>query len=155
MAQRELARHGRGLSVSATTLLHDAYLEITVGEQPRFIDRKSFMVYAGRVMRGLIIDRLRSQQAQKRGGRIQFVPIADAADVLPEQPVFTAVRDALDGLARVDSKLALLVDLKFFCGFSLVEIAAMQGVSERTVQRDWEKARIYLRLTLDAAPSGT
>lgn len=151
MAQRELARHGRGLSVSATTLLHDTYLEVAGRARPLFTDRTSFMVYASRVMRGLIIDRARSQQAQKRGGQFQFVPIADAADSLPDQPLFIAVRDALDALARVDAKLALVVDLKFFCGFSLVEIAAMQGVSERTVQREWDKARIYLRLALDAA----
>jgi RNA polymerase sigma factor (TIGR02999 family) len=153
MAHRELVRHGRGLSVSATTLLHDTYIEITAGEQPLFTDRKSFMVYATRVMRGLLVDRARQQQAQKRGGQFQFVSITDVADTLPGQPVFAVVRDALDALATADAKLARLVDLKFFCGFSLVEIAAMRGVSERTVQRDWEKARLYLRLALDAATS--
>ena len=56
----------------------------------------------------------------------------------------------MDALATVDARLALIVDLKFFCGFSLIEIAGMQGVSERTMQRDWERARIYLRLALQA-----
>jgi RNA polymerase sigma factor (TIGR02999 family) len=140
------------LTVSATTLLHDVYLDLACRERVLFTDRKSFMVYAARVMRGLIIDRARGQQAQKRGGQFQFVPVTDVADSLADRPAFNSIRDALDALAKVDSKLALVVDLKFFCGFSLVEIAAMQGVSERTVQRDWEKARIYLRLVLDDAP---
>lgn len=66
----------------------------------------------------------------------------------PDGPTLSRIGDAIDGLATIDPMLAQLVDLKFFCGFSFGEIAAMRGVSERTVQRDWEKARIYLHRTL-------
>ena len=154
MAQHELARRGGGMSLGATTLLHEAYLDIAGRERAVFPDRKGFMVYASRVMRGLIIDAARSRNAQKRGGLVEFVPVTDVADTLTDQTALTSIGDALDALAAADPRLALIVDLKFFCGFSLVEIAALQGVSERTVQRDWEKARIYLRLALQETAAG-
>ncbi len=103
------------------------------------------MGYASRVMRGLIIDHARSRHAQKRGG--QFVITAlqvDVADNSADQNELTRISEALDQLGKLDAALAQIVDLKFFCGFTFAEIAAMRGVSERTVQRDWEKARIYL-----------
>lgn len=151
MAQRELARHG-AVALSATTLVHEAYLDIAGRQRAVFADRKSFMVYASRVMRGLIIDYARGRLRQKRGAQFEFVPItADVVDALPDRTDLTRISDALDALTTVDPRLALVVDLKFFCGFSLIEIAGMQGISERTVQRDWEKARIYLRLALEGA----
>jgi RNA polymerase sigma factor (TIGR02999 family) len=154
MAQLELARRGAGATLGPTTLLHETYLDISRRVRAVFPDRRSFMVYASRVMRGLIIDSVRSRQSQKRGGDFEFVSLTgDIADEIPDRTALTFVRDAMDALATVDSRLALIVDLKFFCGFSLIEIAGMQGVSERTVQRDWEKARIYLRLALqDSSP---
>ena len=151
MAQRELARRGAANTLSATTLVHEAYLDIAGRQRAVFADRKSFMVYASRVMRGLIIDYARGRLAQKRGAQFEFVPVtADVVDVLPDRTDFTRISDALDALTTVDPRLALVVDLKFFCGFSLIEIAGMQGISERTVQRDWEKARIYLHQRLRA-----
>ena len=145
MARRELARGGVGVRVSATTLLHDAYLNISSREGTAFPDRNRFMAYASRVMRGIIIDYARSRQAQKRGGLFEITSIqTDVADVAPDAKALAGLGDALDELATVDPRLALTVDLKFFCGFSFGEIAAMSGVSKRTVQRDWEKARIYL-----------
>jgi RNA polymerase sigma factor (TIGR02999 family) len=107
------------------------------------------MGYAARVMRGLIIDYARSRQAQKRGGQFEITSIGtDVADALPDAGELSRLGDALDELITVDDRLARVVDLKFFCGFGFGEIAAMTGVSERTVQRDWEKARIYLHRVL-------
>ena len=152
MAQRELARRGAAVTLSATTLVHEAYLDIAGRRRAVFADRKSFMVYASRVMRGLIIDYARGRLRQKRGAQFEFVPVtADLVDTLPDRTDLTRISDALDALTTVDPRLAVVVDLKFFCGFSLIEIAGMQGISERTVQRDWEKARIYLRLALEGA----
>ena len=109
------------------------------------------MAYASRVMRGLIIDYARSRQAQKRGGQFEITSIrTDIAEAIPDTADLGPLSDALDELATVDARLARIVDLKFFCGFSFAEIAAMSGVSERTVQRDWEKARIYLHHVLQA-----
>jgi RNA polymerase sigma factor (TIGR02999 family) len=145
MARRELARRGAGVSIGATTLLHEAYLGISDREGAAFPDRNRFMAYASRVMRGLIIDYARSRQAQKRGGQFEITSIGtDIAEAVPDAEHLTRLSDTLDELAGVDARLARIVDLKFFCGFSFGEIGAMLGVSERTVQRDWEKARIYL-----------
>ena len=152
MARRELARRGNGVTLGATTLLHEAYLDISGREGAAFPDRPRFMGYAARVMRGLIIDYARSRHAQKRGGLFEITSMdTDVADGVRADPELSELSDALDELAKVDAWLAQVVDLKFFCGFSFAEIAAMRGVSERTVQRDWEKARIYLHHTLDDA----
>lgn len=150
MARRELAKRGAGVTLGATTLLHEAYLDMSDREGAPFPDRNRFMGYAARVMRGLIIDYARRRHAQKRGGAFEITSIAtdiggpEAANV----DDLTRVSDALDELEGTDPRLARIVDFKFFCGFSFVEIASMTGVSERTVQRDWEKARIYLHHVL-------
>lgn len=147
LARRELAGKGE-FSLSVTTLLHEAYLDMSARES-RFPDRARFMGYAARVMRGLIIDHARHRQAQKRGGKFEITTLdnAVAAD-LADSMELSRVSDALDKLAKVDAELAEVVDLKFFCGFSFAEIAAMRKLSERTVQRKWEKARIYLHREL-------
>ena len=145
MAKRELARRGGGVTLSATTLLHDAYLNLSSREGMAFPDRNRYMGYASRVMRGLIIDYARNRQAQKRGGLFEITSIStDVADPMSDAGELMRISDALDELAEVDPRLVRVVDLKFFCGFSFVEIAEMMGVSERTTQRDWEKARIFL-----------
>lgn len=155
MARRELARRGAGVTLGATTLLHEAYLDISDREGAAFPDRNRFMAYAARVMRGLIIDYARRRQAQKRGGEFEITSIAtDVAGSASDPEELTRVSDALDALEATEPRLARVVDFKFFCGFSFGEIASMMGVSERTVQRDWEKARIYLHRVLrsDASP---
>ena len=149
MARRELGRRGAGVTLGATTLLHEAYLDISDRDGAAFPDRNRFMGYAARVMRGLIIDYARRRQAQKRGGEFEITSIStDVAGPAADADELSRVSDALDSLEATDTRLARIVDFKFFCGFSFVEIASMMGVSERTVQRDWEKARIYLHSVL-------
>lgn len=149
LAKRELARCGPGMTLGATTLLHEAYLDISGRHGATFPDRARFMAYAARVMRGLIIDYVRSRRAQKRGGEFEITSIGlEIAEAAPQDHELSRLSDALDELAAVDPSLAQVVDLKFFCGFSFADIAAMWGVSERTVQRQWEKARIYLHQAL-------
>jgi RNA polymerase sigma factor (TIGR02999 family) len=149
MARRELSRRGGAITLGATTLLHDAYLDISGREGTAFPDRNRFMAYAARVMRGLIIDYARSRQAQKRGGQFEITSLrTEIAEAVPDAANLSSLSDALDELAAVDPRLARVVDLKFFCGFSFAEIAAMTNVSERTAQRDWDKARIYLHHVL-------
>jgi RNA polymerase sigma factor (TIGR02999 family) len=146
LSRRELARHGGPLTLSATTLLHEAYLDIAERSGLSFPDRARFMGYAARVMRGLIIDYARNRCALKRGGGFEITSLANAVvEHLVDDKRLTELSDALDELAKVDGLLAEVVDLRFFCGFSFAEIAAMRQTSERTVQRQWEKARIYLR----------
>jgi RNA polymerase sigma factor (TIGR02999 family) len=149
LAKRELGRHGFAVSLGATTLLHEAYLDMAARNGPSFPDRPRFMTYAARVMRGLIIDHARNRHAQKRGGQFEITSMGvEVAENVVDHVVMTRLSDALDDLAKVDSALTEIVDLKFFCGFSFAEIAAMRGVSERTVQRLWDKARIYLQRSI-------
>lgn len=148
VATHELARHGAPMTLSATTLLHKAYIEMAAREGTSFPDRNRFMGYAARVMRGLIIDHARNRQAQKRGGQFEITSLETDLENGLDDRKLDQISQALDELAKAEPALAEIVDLKFFCGFSFGEIGAMRDVSERTVQRQWEKARIYLHRTL-------
>jgi RNA polymerase sigma factor (TIGR02999 family) len=163
LAERHLARSSPDLTLGTTTLLHEAYLDIAGRAGVRFPDRARFLGYASRAMRGLIIDYARRSRAKKRGGGAFEITLSnDEVAASPAQGGASALDDselgrlsqALDELAVLDQALAQLVDLHFFCGFSLVEIAAMRGVSERTVQRDWRKARLFLHHSLKSMPEG-
>jgi RNA polymerase sigma factor (TIGR02999 family) len=152
IARRELHRGGGPLTLSATTLLHETYLDLCA-RGLRFEHRDRFYAYAARAMRGLIVDRSRHRQAIKRGAGFELTSFdatgaADLADELAAGDDLQPLSDALDALARADPALAELVELKYFCGFDLVDIARMRGVGERTVQRHWDKARAFLRHAL-------
>ncbi|HEY7886717.1 MAG TPA: ECF-type sigma factor [Steroidobacteraceae bacterium] len=150
LAERELRRFP-GMGVSPTTLVHEAYLNLAGRPGVAFEERGKFLGYTARAMRGLLIDFARRQQALKRGAGFEITQlsttigqeVADAAEL-------TRLSDALDELARLDPRLAEVVDLKYFCGFSFAEIARVRATSERTVQRDWEKARLLLFRDLEA-----
>ena len=158
LARRELSRRGSLGGLGVTTLLHEAYISISGRKGTVFVDHARFMAYAGRVMRGLIIDEVRRRRSEKRGGLFHLTSLGtDHADRVTSPQALIRIGDALDELAEVEPNLAEIVDLKFFCGFSFAEIAAMRGVSERTVQRNWEKGRLYLHhaignVDVDPAP---
>jgi RNA polymerase sigma factor (TIGR02999 family) len=119
-------------------------------EGPSFPDRPRFLGYASRVMRGLIIDYARRRRALKRGGAFEITTLdVDVAAGAPDPVELAAIGDALDRLAAAEPRLAQAVDLKFFCGFTFEETGAILGVTGRTAQRDWEKARIYLHRALN------
>ena len=146
MAQRELRFHS-SVTLGATTLLHETFLNLSQRESAAFFDRSGFLVYAARAMRGLVIDYLRGRQAQKRGSGFDITSLSTNVDGGTDEEQRRQVEhlsEALKALERVDFKLAECVDLKFFCGLSLMEIARIRNVSERTVQRDWQKARVLL-----------
>jgi RNA polymerase sigma factor (TIGR02999 family) len=148
LAKRQLARQG-DLSISPTTLIHEAYLGMATKEGQSFPDRGRFMAFAAKVMRGLIIDHVRNRHAIKRGGQFELTSLTtNVGDAVGDDKELARISDALDDLAHVDSSLSQIVDLKFFCGFSFNYIADMLGVSERTAQRKWQKARIYLHRNL-------
>jgi RNA polymerase sigma factor (TIGR02999 family) len=153
LARRELAGRGGYVTLGVTTLLHEAYIKMSDRDGIAFPDRARFMAYASRVMRGLIIDHVRRRKAFKRGGMFEITALeTTVAEQVANEKELQRISDALDELTTVDAALAEVVDLEFFCGFSFTEIAAMRGVSERTVQRQWEKARLYLHRAIgDAA----
>jgi RNA polymerase sigma factor (TIGR02999 family) len=143
IAERELRQHP-GSSVSPTTLVHEAYLNL-VNRTVNFEDRARFLGYVARTMRGLLIDFARQRRALKRGAEFEITHLTTQQDQeLPDSTQLTRLSEALDALGKMDPRLAEVVDLRYFCGFSYAEIAALRGTSERTVQRDWEKARLLL-----------
>jgi RNA polymerase sigma factor (TIGR02999 family) len=145
LAHANLARARGAITWNTTTLLHEAYLGFARREGLAFADENRFLGYAARAMRGLVIDAIRSRSTEKRGGEVAFVPVAEATVAAVGSPEeVERLGDALADLARLEPALAELVDLAFFCGFTFAEIATFRGVTERTVQRDWAKARLLL-----------
>jgi RNA polymerase sigma factor (TIGR02999 family) len=163
LAERQLRRHGPALSLGTTTLLHEAYLHFAEPGTALFSDKPRFFAYASRAMRWIVIDYARRSRAQRRGGGASEIQLTDAVAEMASgvtAPELEQLSDALDDLAKLNPVLAQLVDLHFFCGFSFVEIAALRDVSDRTVQRDWRKARLLLHHALldddpPAASAGT
>lgn len=151
LARRELNRRGQVGGLGVTTLLHEAYISISAREGTVFEDHPRFMAYAARVMRGLIIDDVRRRGSEKRGGLFAITSLGtDHAVSAIDSDSLIRIGDALDELTEVEPELAEIVDLKFFCGFSFAEIGAMRSVSERTIQRKWEKGRLYLHQAIGA-----
>jgi RNA polymerase sigma factor (TIGR02999 family) len=151
LAQRQLRRN-TSITLSPTTLLHETYLDMSSRQSAAFPDHARFLAYASRAMRGLIIDYLRSRSAQKRGGEFEITVLPTEMPQGGESDVeLQRLSEAVDALANIEPRLAQVIDLKFFCGLTIPEIAAALGTSERTVKRDWEKARILLRHELTAA----
>lgn len=145
VAERALRRNGFALTLGPTTLLHEAYLNLCERRSVLFPDRARFISYAACAMRGLILNYARSRRAIKRGGGFEITSLpADVAEQVADITELQRLSDAIDELAGVDRRMAEVVDLKYFVGLSFRDIAAMWNVSERTVQRDWEKARIFL-----------
>ena len=149
LARREVRRNGAPGFVSTQTVVHEAWFRIGRQTSLAFSSNGRFLAYAARVMRGLVVDRVRSQYSQKRGGEYFITSLGtDNADQIAQPEYLEELSDTLDELARLEPVLANVVELKFFCGFSLAEIAVMQDCSERTVQRQWEKARLLMYRSL-------
>ena len=152
IARRHLRGEG-GLTLGATTLLHEAYLNFGERAGALIPDRARFLAYASRAMRRLIIDYARNRRALKRGAAFEITSLpTEAPELAAESEGLQRLSDAIEQLAAMEPRLAQVVDLKYFSGFSFTDIAAMWGVSERTVQRDWEKARALLHHALSEAP---
>lgn len=151
LAERHLSHQSDGFTLGATTLLHEAYLSIANRGDLRFPDRARFLGYASRAMRGLIVDYARRRQAKKRGGEFHITRTGglEAPDPRSGVTSLDELSEALDQLAKLEPDMAQLVDLHFFCGLTFGEIAALRGVSERTIQRDWRTARLLLHRTLE------
>jgi len=147
IAQRQLQR-GNRVALSTTTLVHEAYLDICQRSGTEFPNRARFIAYAARAMRGIVIDYVRYSRAAKRGGGAFEITLTGNLDAPAQQNAaeeLERLSEALEELAKIEPSLAELVDLHFFCGYDFREIAELRGVSERTVQRSWRKARLLLR----------
>jgi len=149
VAGRALARERAGHSMERTELVHEAYLRLVGAAGVSWQDRAHFLAVAARAMRQVLVDHARKRQAAKRGGGLaarsldEASGIPDPADVLPPEELL-ALDDALARLEEVAPRLRAVVEYRFFSGLGEREIAHVLGVTERTVQRDWVKARAWL-----------
>jgi RNA polymerase sigma factor (TIGR02999 family) len=145
LARRCLRDRAAANTLSTTALVHEAYLRIGGDSASAFPDRAHFFAYAAQVMRRILVDQARRAYAGKRGGHAVHVGLDDVALPLtapPEQIV--ALDQALDRLQALDERLARIVEMRVFAGLEVDEAAEVLGLSERTVKRDWRKARALL-----------
>lgn len=138
-----------GRSVGATELVHEAFLKLAGAEQLSLESRRHFFTCAALAMRQILVDQARQAQAEKRGAGLQQVTLGESVAAAPAVGL-TDLDLALDDLDRINPQLRELVELRFFAGLSLPAIAAMRGISPRTVSRDWERARALLEVRLSA-----
>lgn len=144
------ARAGRlapGATLGATELVHETYLKLVAADLA-LQDRRHFLTCAARAMRQIMIDRARSASADKRGGAHAPITLQDAGGAALDLDVLDLDR-ALRDLAQIEPGLHELVELRYFAGLDMGEIATLRGVSERTNHRDWQRARALLALRLD------
>jgi RNA polymerase sigma factor (TIGR02999 family) len=152
IAHARLRSQGGVAHLDTTTLVHESFLHLVDAAQLALADRKHFFTYAAKTMRNIIIEFARQHQAQRRGGgrnALQLdTAIAKKLSATDGDASLIAVNDALMALETVDPPLAQIVEMRYFAGYSEVEIAELTGSSERTVRRQWEKARAFLLATL-------
>jgi len=146
LARARLRSGGRNTVLDTTALVHETFLKLAANSQVQFPDRPRFLVYAGRVMRSIIVDFARQRLTDRRGGdaaHITFTSqLADGAAA--GELEILRVHEALDELAKVDERMARVVEMRYFGGLTEIEIAEALGVTDRTVRRDWEQARLLL-----------
>jgi len=145
LAHRQLAHIRPGETLRTTALVHEAYLKLLGADRPEWHDRRHFFAVASRAMRQISVDYARARATQKRGGNTpaltldeQRLPVADRAHELVQ------LDQALTELESLSERQGQVVELRFFGGLSVEETAAVMDVSERTVKREWQKARAFL-----------
>lgn len=145
IAHSRLHRSGLGGSMQTTSLVHDSYLKLSTNPGLQFANRLQFLAYASRTLRSLVIDTIREERALRRGGDMHLVTLDTAVqEGIGSSVDVEAINGAMDDLAKLDPALARLVEMRFFGGMTAAEIAEALDISERTVQREWSKARALL-----------
>ena len=146
LARARLRRHVRTPTLDTSSLVHEAYLRFVSSGRLTIEDGTHFKRWAGRAMRSVIVDIARRRLAERRGGRAEHLtftgnlPVPDSGG----DAFVVRVHEALDALALVDARAAEVVQLRYFAGMTEPEVAETLGIGERTVRRDWEKARLLL-----------
>jgi RNA polymerase sigma factor (TIGR02999 family) len=150
LAHSRLQRNEPITLLDTTSLVHETYLRVVKAGRLSIADQSKFLAYSAHVMRSIVVDFVRQRRAERRGGEHEREPLDTEpanSDSRSEDEVIR-VNDALDELAKVDERLVKVVEMRYFTGLEDAEIAAALGVHERTVRRDWHKARLLLSLTL-------
>jgi RNA polymerase sigma factor (TIGR02999 family) len=150
LALSRLRSRGQHLTLDATSLVHETYLRFVHAGELRAEDRRAFFGYAAQVMHSVIITTIRDRMTQKRGGGWSSITLSTqiADHLTSDEQTILKVHEALDVLKEADARLAQVAEMRYFGGYSEKEIAETLEVAERTVQRDWEKARRILAAAL-------
>lgn len=150
LARSRMRRAGDLTLLDTQALVHEAWLRLAGLQGQHFPDRGHFLAYAARVMHSVVIDLVRARQAERRGGGEQALTLNTAiAELTPQcDEDVLRVHEALEELAQLEPRLAQVVEMRYFGGLQEAEIASALGVTERTVQRDWQKARLFLAISL-------
>jgi RNA polymerase sigma factor (TIGR02999 family) len=150
LAHARLRGGGSDAVLDTTCLVHESYLRFVSAGELRAEDRRAFFAYASQVMRSVIVNSVRERVAQKRGGDWRPLRLSTqlAEDVSVEEETVLKVHEALEALERAAPRLAQVAQMRYFGGYSEQEIAETLQITERTVQRDWEKARLILAAAL-------
>jgi RNA polymerase sigma factor (TIGR02999 family) len=150
LARSRLRDGGRDTVLDTTCLVHEAYLRFVSAGELRAEDRRAFFAYASQVMRSVIVNSVRERIAQKRGGDWRPLKLSTdlAANVVDREDTVLKVHAALEDLEKADPRLAEVAQMRYFGGYSEQEIAETLDITERTVRRDWEKARLLLTALL-------
>ena len=146
LARSRLRRSSRNTLLDTTSLVHEAYVRFADAGRVHIKDRQHFLRYASHAMRSVIVDFIREKFAQRRGGDAVHVTLDSefiAVDGTGEKEILR-VHEALEELARHDARLVEVVEMRYFAGMTESEVAAALGVNERTVRRDWQKAKLLL-----------
>ena len=146
LARARLRDGGRNTLLDTTCLVHEAYLRFVSAGELRAEDRRAFFAYASEVMRSVIVNSVRERITQKRGGDWQRLTLSTqlAANVAEGEETILKVHEALEILEQADARLAQVALMRYFGGYNEQEIAEALDITERTVRRDWEKARLIL-----------
>ncbi|HEY6514087.1 MAG TPA: ECF-type sigma factor [Burkholderiaceae bacterium] len=148
LARARLRDGGRNAVLDTTALVHESYLKLSKSSGLLFPDRPRFLVYAGKVMRSIIVDMVRQRRTDRHGGDAPHLTltgdVAEQAGLPAEEEHILRVHEALDEMAKLDERMAKVVEMRYFGGLNDLEIAAALGVTDRTVRRDWEQARLFL-----------
>ena len=146
LARSRLRGGGRNTVLDTTALVHETYLKLSRMAGISFPDRPRFLVYAGRAMRSIIVDLVRQRQTERAGGDVAMLTLTgDLVDAVPAQEEhILRVHEALQEMAQLDQRMARVVEMRYFGGMSDLEIGEALGVTDRTVRRDWEQARLFL-----------
>ena len=156
LARARLRAGGRDALLDTSSLVHESYLRFARGGQLRLQDRAHFVRWAGRAMRSVIVDFARRRLADRRGGGQSTVRLTTGiGEVASGESEILRIHDALEQMAARDQRMADIVEMRYFAGMTQPEIAEAIGVHERTVRREWEKARLFLREALELpSPQG-
>jgi len=150
LARSRLRDGGRNTLLDTTGLVHESYLRFVNAGTLRAGDRRAFFAYASQVMRSVIVNSVRDRIAQKRGGEARPLTLSThlVGDMAEDETTILRIHEALEDLEQADPRLAEVAQMRYFGGYSDHEIAETLGTSDRTVQRDWEKARLILAAAL-------